>query len=139
MIHKSLLYKMRIGAGSAGFALALGGAKYAMAEDIKTPATTNCPPIVAQINVALTKEQLETFHKTIPLLGEKEFADREKAYKTILEMGKGAIEPLKEALKTADDAEVKDRLSKLIKDLSPKAANVVPIRRIDNCPGCGKG
>ncbi|HYF50368.1 MAG TPA: hypothetical protein VEJ63_13240 [Planctomycetota bacterium] len=133
MLPKHLLEKVRRGAQSAALIAALS-AGAALADDPvpeKTPAQAD-----AKEPAALTKEQLELIKTTIPKLGADDFATREKASATLKGLGKPVVPELEKALKEQTNAEVKSRLTAIIKTFTEPPPTA---RRIDPCPECGRG
>ena len=136
MIPISILDKMRLGAGAAGLVCALGYSGRALAEEPESKkAPPGAPPATEKETPKLGEDQLKTLRGFILKLGDEKSETRDAAYKTILALGKGAIEPLREALKTATDEEIKNGLNRLIVELSPKPA---PVEQVP-CPPCGRG
>ena len=135
MIPISILDKMRLGAGAAGLVCALGYSGHALAEEPESKkAKPGGPPATEKETPKLSEDQLKTLRGSILNLGDEKVETRDAAYKTILALGKGAIEPLREALKTATDEETKNSLTRLLVDLNPKPA----VPDIE-CKKCSRG
>ena len=134
MLPKHLLEKVRRGAQSAALIAALG-AGAALADD---PVEGTKPVKTEEKQPqALTKEQLELIKTTIPKLGADEFEIREKASAALKALGKPAVAALQEALKEQTNAEIKSRLTALI-----KIHTEPPPQMVDTeipCPKCGRG
>ncbi|HYF50370.1 MAG TPA: hypothetical protein VEJ63_13250 [Planctomycetota bacterium] len=135
MLPKQLLDRVRRGAQSAALIAALGAGS-ALADDPvpeKAPAQAD-----AKEPAALSKEQLELIKTTIPKLGADEFETREKASAALKALGKPAVPALQEALKEQINAEIKSRLTALI-----KIHTQPPPQTVDNTipcvEKCGRG
>ena len=135
MVPQSILDKMRLGVGASGLVWALGYSGCGLAEEGEKKTPSAKPPAAEKEAPKLTEDQLKTLRAAMPKLGAEKFEAREEAHKTILALGKGALEPLREALKTSTEVEVKNGLNRLIVELSPKPSVV----KREACEGCGKG
>jgi hypothetical protein len=137
MLPASLLSKIKLSAGAASMAFVFCHSA-CKAEDKPAAAPPAPAPIEVTAEPTLTDEQLKLLKTNLPLLAADDFDQRDTAAKKILELGKPVVAPLKEALKTTQDAEVKARIETIIADLTKPKVVVKPVRH-DACIECGRG
>lgn len=133
MLPKHLLSKIRLGAGGATLLVALGTGK-AWAEETAKPEMVRVDK-----PTELTREQLDLIKATIPKLGEVEFKDRERASAALIAVGPLVVPELKKALPDQKDAEIKSRLTAIIKKFTEPEVVKEVILNQDPCPACGRG
>jgi hypothetical protein len=115
MLPQSLLSKIKLSAGAASMVFMFSNA--ACAEE--KPAAASPPvPIEVVAEPKLTEEQLKLLRTNLPLLAAENFDVREMASAKIQDLGKASVASLKEALKSADDAETMIRIKTIIADLT---------------------
>jgi hypothetical protein len=137
MLPQSLLSKIKLSAGAASMVFMFSNA--ACKAEEKPAAAPPPQPIAIAAEPALTDAQLKVLQTNLPLLAADDYDARDQAATKILELGKAAVGPLKEALKTAQDAEVKARIETIIAEqIKPKVV-VRPGPARVGCERCGRG
>jgi hypothetical protein len=116
MLPQSLLSKIKLSAGAASMVFMFSNA--ACKAEEKPAAAPPPVPIEVVAEPKLTEEQLKLLRTNLPLLAAENFDVREMASAKIQDLGKASVASLKEALKSADDAEAMIRIKTIIADLT---------------------